>query len=139
MRHFQWYKYPMRRKAGTGMDIKIEIDGKPMMVHLTRAAESALRQRTSPLVAELELYFSCFIRKRVRFHTVVRSDQTVVATDNLCVRFRPVMTEQCTIDQAADGDTALTEFPIVKPSAYVPHWLRIDHRAGEWQGEFGYL
>jgi hypothetical protein len=120
------------------MDIKIEIDGKPMTVHLTRAAESALHQRTSPLVAELELYFSCFIRKRVRFHTVVRSDQAVMAADNLCVSFRPVMTEQCTIGQA-NGDTALTEFPIVKPAAYVPHWLRIDHRAGEWHGEFGYL
>ena len=129
----------MDTPRGMGMDIELEIDGKPLTVHLTRAAESALRQRTSPLVAELELYFSCFIRKRVRFHTGARNGQTVMAADNLGIRFRPVMTEQCTMDQTADGHAALTEFPIVKPSAYVPHWLRIDHRAGEWLGEFGYL
>ena len=33
---------------------------------------------------------------------------------------------------------SLTDFPIAKPEAYVPHWLRIDYRKGQWQGEFGY-
>ena len=121
------------------MNIEIQFNGKPMTVHLSSAAESALRERTTPLVAELELYFSCMLRKRVRFHTVVRSDRTVVAAENLCVSFNPVMTEQCSLDAAADGEPLLTDFPIVKPAAYVPHWLRIDHRDGEWVGEFGYL
>lgn len=121
------------------MDIEIVIDDKPLMVHLTHAAEAALRQRTSPLVAELELYFSCMIRKRVRFHTVVRSDRTVTATENLSVSFRPVMTEQCGLDTDTDEKPLLADFPIVRPAAYVPHWLRIDYKGGEWVGEFGYL
>jgi len=121
------------------MNIEIQFNGKPMTVHLSHAAESALCERTTPLVAEMELYFSCMIRKRVRFHTVVRSDRTVVASGNLCVSFRPVMTEQCRIDTHGDDEAVLTEFPIARPAAYVPHWLRIDYHDGEWVGEFGYL
>lgn len=121
------------------MNIDIRYEGRPLTLHLTRAAEAALARRTTPLVAEMELYFSCFIRKRVRFHTVVRNDRSVVAAENLFVGFRPVMTEQCHIDATTADEAALTEFPIVKPSAYVPRWLRIDYRQGGWIGEFGYL
>lgn len=121
------------------MDVEISIDDKLLKVNLTPAAETALRQRTSPLVAELELYFSCMIRKRVRFHTVVRSDLAVTAADNLFVSFRPVMTEQCGLDAAADEKPSLADFPIVRPAAYIPHWLHIDYQGGEWVGEFGYL
>ncbi len=121
------------------MNVEIQYQGKPLTVHLTRSAEAALHQRTTPLVAEMELYFSCMIRKRVRFHTVVRNDRSVVAADNLCIGFRPVMTEQCQIDAIADDKVALTDFPLAKPAAYIPHWLRIDFRRGEWLGEFGYL
>ncbi len=121
------------------MIIEIHFDGKPMTIQLTDAAEIALRQRTLPLVAELELYFSCMIRKRVHFHTPAQSDQTVKATENLHIRFRPVMTERCSLDASEEGLSQLTDFPIVKPGAYVPHWVRIDHRKGEWVGEFGYL
>ncbi|HEY0634794.1 MAG TPA: hypothetical protein VGE00_05370 [Gammaproteobacteria bacterium] len=121
------------------MNIEIDYQGKPLTIHLTRGAEAALRQRTTPLVAEMELYFSCMIRKRVRFHTVVRHDRTVLVADNLCVGFRPVMTEQCRIDGARDDEVALTDFPIARRVAYLPSWLRIDFRQGEWLGEFGYL
>lgn len=121
------------------MNIEILFHGKPMTVQLTHAAETALCQRTLPLVAELELYFSCMIRKRVHFHTQVDRDQTVKATENLHIRFRPVMTERCSLDTSEEGVSQLTDFPIVKSSAYVPHWVRIDHRKGEWVGEFGYL
>ena len=47
------------------------------------------------------------------------------------------MTAKC--DTHFDGDEPpLADFPIVKPTAYVPHWLRIDFRHGKWIGEFGY-
>jgi len=119
------------------MDIEITFDGKPMTVQLTPAAEAALRERATPLVAELELYFSCLIRKRVCFHEGVAGERAVAAAENLYVSFRPVMTEQCQID--ATTQAAVTDFPIANPAAFVPHRLRLDHRHGEWQGEFGYL
>lgn len=120
------------------MNIDIQFNNRPLSVHLTGAAERALRERLTPLVAEMELYFSCLIRKRVRFHAVVRNDHCVGVTGNLSVSFRPVMTGQCSLDEG-EGAVPLDEFPIVKAAAYTPHWLRIDYQRGEWQGEFGYL
>ncbi len=84
----------------------------------------------------MELYFSCLIRYKVRFHERA-DDGAVVVNDKLWLRFRPVMTAQCGNDY--DGDEPpLTDFPIVKPGAFTPHWLTIDYRRGQWQGEFGY-
>lgn len=46
----------------------IEINGRTVAIELSRAAIKALAQRSTPLLAEMELYFSCLIRKVVRFH-----------------------------------------------------------------------
>jgi len=121
------------------MNIDVLIDGRTLSVQLSRAAEQALGERVTPLVVEMELYFSCLIRKRVRFHTVQRTEQSVAVNNRLNVSFRPMMTEQCRLDDNDDAPVPSTEFPIVKAAAYIPHWLKIDYRKGEWLGEFGYL
>lgn len=115
----------------------ITIDGKPVEIDLTRAAERALAERNQPLLAEMELYFSCLIRKQVRFRDAADEAGMVNAGDNLKVRFRPVSTAHCSMDDT-EGAPPLEDLQLVKPKAYVPHWLRIDYRGGEFQGEFGY-
>lgn len=85
----------------------------------------------------MELYFSCLIRLKVRFYD---SDPEASAThinDRLAVRFRPVMTRRCDLHEAGDKPP-LDDFPIVKRAPFVPHWLRLDFKKGEWVGEFGY-
>lgn len=119
------------------MQNQIEIDGKTVDVEITTAASNALAQRAIPLVAEMELYFSCLIRKQVRFRDATAETGGVRLGDQLRVQFRPVMTRACGKDYEGD-EPPLTDFPIVKARAYVPHWLRIDYRNGQWQGEFGY-
>ena len=57
--------------------------------------------------------------------------------DRLTVCFRPVMTRACALD-AVDGHPDLEAFPIRRPAAFVPRWLRLDWRHGAWHGEFGY-
>jgi hypothetical protein len=32
----------------------------------------------------------------------------------------------------------VTDFPITEPERYVPHWLKLDYKGGQWYGEFGY-
>jgi len=32
----------------------------------------------------------------------------------------------------------LTDFPIQKTNAFIPHWLKIDFKNNEWKGEFGF-
>ena len=114
----------------------ITIANKPVKLDLSPAAQQALEARTSPLYAEMELYFSCLIRFKVRFYEKASAGEGVAVSDKLIVNFRPVMTEACGKDYEGD-EPPLTDFPIVKQDAFVPKWLHIDYRHGEWQGEFG--
>jgi len=115
---------------------QIQLLQRAVEVSLTSAAEKALAQRTTPLLAEMELYFSCLIRKAVRFHET-DSDDSVAINDKLNLRFRPVMTKHCGTDYEGD-EPPLTDFPINQAERYVPHWLKIDYKGGQWHGEFGY-
>jgi hypothetical protein len=114
----------------------IDLMGKRLEVRLTPSAQRALEQRKSPLQVELELLFSCLIRKRVRFGERTSGEATAV-TDRLWVRFRPVMTQACALTDALGGPE-LDDFPIANPHPYVPRWLAIDYRRDQWLGEMGY-
>ena len=46
----------------------------PIQVQLTAGAERALAVHPAPLLVELELLFSCLIRKRVRFPIAPHAD-----------------------------------------------------------------
>ena len=118
------------------MKKQIEIKGKQVVVNLTKAAEKALSLRDKILVAEMELYFSCLIRKQVRFKENLDGELARVS-EKLSIRFRPVMTKSCGIDYEGD-EPPLEDFPIEKPEAFVPHWLKIDYKKNEWIGEFGF-
>lgn len=118
------------------METQVTIQNKNVTVTLSKSAEKALAVRGSVLVAEMELYFSCLIRKQVRFKENIEGD-LVNVNEKLAVRFRPVMTKVCGTDY--DGnEPPLTDFPIQKPEAFVPHWLKIDFKKNEWIGEFGF-
>lgn len=122
------------------MNTQITIEGKRLGIQLSRRAEQALSQRQTPLITEMELYFSCLVRKQVRFHEGADNlpGESVAVNDRLRVRFRPVMTHSCHVDEIAGKAPPLTDFPVVNAAAFVPHWLRIDYRNGQWRGEFGY-
>ena len=115
--------------------MNLTLHGKSVDIHLTRAAEAALARRASPLVVEMELLFSCLLRKRVLFGGAPAGANPV--NDRLAVRFRPIMTRHCNVSDN-DGPPPSDDFPIANPRPYVPNWLRIDFRRGEWVGEFGY-
>lgn len=118
------------------MPQQIEFHGRVIELNLTTAAKNALAQRQTPLLAEMELYFSCLIRKAVRFYETESLDCTPV-TDTLSLCFRPVMTRHCGLDYEGD-EPPLTDFPLSHPEHYIPRWLRIDYENGQWHGEFGY-
>ncbi len=119
------------------METTIHIADKPVHLQLSHTAQAALAQRATPLYAEMELYFSCLIRFKVRFYEKqVHGGEGVRVSDQLVVNFRPVMTAACGRDYEGD-EPPLTDFPIVNQAAFVPRWLRIDYSNGEWKGEFG--
>ncbi len=114
----------------------ITLSGKTLEIRLSSRAEHALAARTTPLLAEMELLFSCMIRKRVRFHDS-HLDGAQRVSERLSVRFRPVMTKACLVSSVA-GSPPVEDFPIADSRPWVPRWLSLDYRHGKWSGEFGY-
>ncbi|MGW8248763.1 MAG: hypothetical protein ACWGOV_11730 [Acidiferrobacterales bacterium] len=121
------------------MKHEAKIGDRMVAIDVSEAAEQALRQRGQPLLAEMELYFSCLIRKQVRFRDLADESDVVDAGEQLRIRFRPVMTAQCNVHDYEGEEPPLTDFPITRPDSYIPKWLRIDFRKGKWVGEFGYI
>jgi hypothetical protein len=118
-------------------ELSATFEGKAIAIRLTDTARHALAARKLPLIAEMELYFSCLIRMQVRFYD---GDPALTATpvnEQLAIRFRPVMSERCDM-HAVEGKPALKEFPIVRRQPFVPRWLNLDFKKGKWVGEFGY-
>ena len=126
-----------KHTSADNLQLNTTLEDKSFRVTLSDAAQRALAQRSTPLIAEMELYFSCLIRLQVRFYEVDNESTATLVTDRLSVRFRPVMSRRCDTHEV-NGKSPLDDFPIVKRAPYVPHWLRLDYKKGEWMGEFGY-
>ena len=120
------------------MHTQIDISGHPVQVELTSSAQRLLQQQDSPLIAEMELYFSCLIRKKVRFYDTPTEADVVYVNDKLGVCFRPVMTKVCAIDYEGE-EPPLTDFPIHQAEKFIPKWLKIDYSKGVWSGDFGFV
>ncbi|MHB1677030.1 MAG: hypothetical protein ACYCSS_05770 [Sulfuriferula sp.] len=114
----------------------IEILGKEVRVEWSNAADKALNKLEKPLLVEMELLFSCLIRKAVRFRQDADPENFVFVTPRMKVRFRPVMTKVCLLSDIGEGVTPLQDFPLKKPAAFVPKQLFVDFRNGLWSGEF---
>jgi len=117
------------------MKSTVEILGKKVLVEWSSSADKKLQELAEPLLVEMELYFSCLIRKAVRFGRDAQAGNFALAAPRLKIGFRPVMTKACRISDF-EGAPPLEDFPIVKPDAFVPKRLTIDYKAGKWTGEF---
>jgi hypothetical protein len=117
----------------------LTLNDRSLSIDLSPAAQAALAKRGSPLYAQMELYFSCLIRLKVRFYESAPEMDTawLPVSEKLFVNFRPVMTAQCNNDYQGE-EPPLTDFPIARDAPFTPRWLRLDYRQGQWQGEFGY-
>lgn len=120
----------------------IEMFGKQISLEISKSAKRQLKDRKTPLFVEMELYFSCLLRKEIRIRETLREklDEEFSAqlSDMLHVSFRPVMTKSCSVSSCQGEKPPLSDFPIKKPQCYVPKWLRLDFKKGEWCGDFGY-
>ncbi|MEW5768881.1 MAG: hypothetical protein AB1831_00815 [Pseudomonadota bacterium] len=121
------------------MDWRIKLLGRDLRVELSAAAVRALEARAEPLHVEMELYFSCLIRKRVLFDRPPRAEAVRIGHGpGLSLGFRPVMSRGGCAVADTDPEDMLVDLPTGEPQRFVPHWLRLDYRHGTWRGEFGY-
>lgn len=116
----------------------IQLEGRPVSVRISHAAMRTLESISSPLLAEIHLIFGCMVAKRVWFKELPSSD-AVSVTDKLQVCFRSVRyTKTCRLSDIDNGAVP-EDFPLVaEKRRFVPDWLEIDFRKGEWKGTFGF-
>jgi len=115
----------------------VAINGKPVVIEWTSAAQRALEQRSMPLIVELEIYFSCLVKKFVHFREDSRGKPTVSAHDKLQLYFRMVTSTACAIDVAEClGRQPETEVEGRVSTRIAPKRVYIDHVKGEWRGSF---
>jgi hypothetical protein len=117
------------------MQATVEILGKKVLVEWSSSAERQMKSLAEPLLVEMELYFSCLIRKAVRFGGDAQAEKFVSAGPRLKIGFRPVMTKACNV-RDFEVEPPVEDFPIVKPEAFVPKRLSIDYKGGRWSGDF---
>jgi len=110
-----------------------------MEITITRRAVDALDSLVSPLDVEMELYFSCLIRKQVIYPASAHKDARPIPSGhpNLHLYFRPVMTKKCMVGESSRAPD-LVPFPMQDKPGLVPKWFALDHNGRGWVGEFGY-
>jgi len=104
--------------------IPIRIHDKPVVVELSPAAQKALAQRETPLTAELMLYFSCNIVKKIRFYQTTPEDRDMV----------PV--KACNTEELFAHSVPYSDFEVVDEPRFTPKRVTIHFKNGEWSGEF---
>jgi len=106
-----------------------------LTIEWTKRADHALSQSTKNLIVEMQLYFSCVVKKRVLF-TEQADFQTISVKDNLSVAFHPVEAASCDPIEFAKNFPARHEFDSVSAKKMRPRELKIDYKNNAWQGEF---
>ncbi|MCO6411161.1 MAG: hypothetical protein J5I92_00295 [Thiogranum sp.] len=135
---------PRSRFSRDAFSGKVKLAGKPVQFDISVPAMRLLAESASPVSVELELYFSCLVRKQMRFRELdvehASGDPTASRTPvvpGLFASFRAVTTQVCRIADV-DGKPPVQTLPVKKSDLFVPDWVRIDYRAGKWRGEFGF-
>lgn len=114
----------------------VSINGRDVLVEWTRAAAAELARRPRPLIVEVELYFSCLVKKFVHFHEQVGDREVAVVNNSLSVFFRPVMSTACSIEAAELlGRQPEADIPGDAVKKIAPRRVRIDRRKNAWTGE----
>ncbi|MDP1650972.1 MAG: hypothetical protein Q8M01_22660 [Rubrivivax sp.] len=115
----------------------VSVNGKPVTVVWTRSAAQQLAERSRPLVLELELYFSCLVKKFVHFHDEAPERATTRVTDKLHLYFRAVTSTACTMDVAeALGRQPEIELETAAVRKLAPKRVQLDFENGYWVAAF---
>ena len=107
-------------------------------LRLSAAATRELQQREQALQVELELLFSCLVRKRVIFSEQPARGYALESTHpQLVLHFHPIVSHQCRLEEI-EGEQPKDDLPLAKPEAFAPRWFSLDYSHGQWHGDFGY-
>jgi hypothetical protein len=115
----------------------VTINRRNVEVRWTDRAEQILRLTRQPLIVELQLYFSCVVKKRVVFHQGAELSTTVVS-DRLEIAFQPVASAACDPREFAASFPTGKDLSQGMAARMVPRIVELDYRRGNWEGQFRY-
>lgn len=122
---------------GQPLSKKIVINNKFLLVEWTPRAQRELDRRTQPLYVEMELYFSCMVKKYIHFLDQPRNANPVHVGEKLAVYFRPVTSTECSMTLAADlGRQPEIELHNEAVSRMVPKRVFVDFKNTHWIGDY---
>lgn len=116
----------------------VSINNRDVDITWTQAAQRALQRRERILYVEMELYFSCLVKKFVHFRDAPRGLLAPsVVSDRLQVYFRPVTSTACSMEEAEKlGRQPETDIALERALRLAPKSLALDFRGGQWTGQF---
>jgi hypothetical protein len=115
----------------------VAINQRNVEVRWTDRAEQALQLGQQPLIVELQLYFSCVVKKRVVFHQRAAFSTTVVS-NRLEIAFQPVASAACGPREFAASFPAGKNLSQGMAARMVPRIVELDYQRGNWEGQFRY-
>ncbi len=113
----------------------ITFKNKRIMVSWTARAEKEMQKHSAPLIVEMQLYFSCVVKKRVLFSRQAQFSTTAV-NDKLNIAFHPVQAASCDPIEFAKNFPAQREFDSVAAKKMHPNELILDFKNNAWHGVF---
>lgn len=116
----------------------VRINQREVEVSWTGRAERELQRREQRLVIELQLYFSCVVKKRVLFHDRAVQLDCVGVNDRIELAFQPIASAACDPQTFAASYPQAKNLSAGKASSMVPRTVEIDYRQGNWEGQFHY-
>lgn len=115
----------------------VPLRGKTLLVRWTTRAEQELARRDAPLQVQMQLYFSCVVKKRVLFPEAGEILHDGIALDGrLVIQLRTVQSDRCDPVSFAANYPIQAELDSGQAKQMRARELRIDYRQGHWQGEF---
>jgi len=106
-----------------------------LAIDLTQRARTELLKRRTPLKVEMQLYFSCVVKKRVLFHEATEL-KTLPVDNQLEIVFRLVQASSCDPLEFARNFPIKQEFTGPAAKKIHPKRLSLDFKHKHWLGEF---
>jgi len=116
-------------------DKQVELNGRPFSTQWTKRAQAELSKIKQTLIVEMQLYFSCVVKKRVLF-TEQANFNVVAVNDKLSIAFHPVESASCDPVEFAKNFPEKRIFDSAASQRMHPKQLKIDFINNAWQGEF---
>jgi len=118
----------------------VNVRGKDMLIQWTERAHLELQRRETSLIVEMQLYFTCMVKKRVLFLENIISKNykfdSIKVNDLFSIAFHPVEAQSCDPKEFARDFPVKRKFDSSASIKMRPSYLEIDYKEGDWVGDF---